>query len=153
MRIEIGEASLASFDGTGLEKATLGGRTADLAKSLASAVAAAGYPAKADPTKTNLLALIGLLSLLNVFVALASAPLAAWMIELFPTRIRYSGASLSYQLAGLFAGAPAPIIATLLAQYFPGSYWPLAAYIMLLASLSLVSIYFLAETRHKDIAG
>src|SRR4051812_37433170 len=77
---------------------------------------------------------------------------AALISELFPTGVRYTGASLAYQLAGPFAGGMAPIVATSLAYYFPGSYWPLALYIVLLAIISLACVCFLPETTHKDIA-
>jgi metabolite-proton symporter len=76
---------------------------------------------------------------------------AALISELFSTRIRYTGASLTYQLAGPFAGGLAPIIATSLAHYFPNNYWPLAAYIMLLAAVSTICVHALDETVHKDI--
>jgi metabolite-proton symporter len=77
----------------------------------------------------------------------------ALLSELFATRLRYTGASLAYQLAGPFAGGLAPIIATTLTEYFPSTYWPLAAYIMLLGIVSMLCVYFLAETTHKDISG
>jgi MFS transporter, MHS family, shikimate and dehydroshikimate transport protein len=76
---------------------------------------------------------------------------AALIAELFSTRLRYTGASLAYQLAGPFAGGMAPIIATTLVNRFPDRYWPLAAYIALLAVISMVSVFFLAETTHRDI--
>jgi metabolite-proton symporter len=96
--------------------------------------------------------LLATLIMLGVVHAMLYAVQASLISENFPTRIRYSGASLAYQLAGIFAGAPAPIIATLLIEYFPGSYWPLAAYIIVLATISMASIHFLAETKHRDIA-
>jgi metabolite-proton symporter len=70
---------------------------------------------------------------------------AALIAELFPTRLRYSGASLAYQLAGPFAGGLAPIIATSLAYRFPGNYWPLAGYIVFVAVVSSVCVHFLGE--------
>jgi len=76
---------------------------------------------------------------------------AALIAELFPTGVRYTGASLAYQLAGPFAGGMAPIVATSLAYYFPGSYWPLALYVVLLALVSMTCVCFLPETTHKDI--
>src|SRR5262249_38825608 len=58
--------------------------------------------------------------------------------ELFPTRVRYTGASLGYQLAAPFAGGLAPIIAASLVEFFPGQYWPLALYLIAIAGISLV---------------
>jgi MFS family permease len=72
--------------------------------------------------------------------------------ELFGTRLRYTGASLGYQLGAPFAGGLAPIIAASLAEYFPGQYWPLALYVILMAVLSLVCVVCLAETSRKDIS-
>lgn len=150
VRIEFGEASLASFDGTGLDKATLGARTAEFGKALSSAVAAAGYPARADPAKTNLPALIALLSLLNVFVALASAPLAAWMIELFPTRIRTTALSVPYAVGGWFGGF-LPAIAfsafTATGNIYAGLWYALTV----LAVAFLVAALCLHETRGRAL--
>jgi MFS family permease len=72
--------------------------------------------------------------------------------ELFGTRLRYSGASIGYQLASPVAGGLAPLIAAWLGQMFPEQYWPLALYIILISVLSLACVYFLAETSRKDLS-
>jgi MFS family permease len=72
--------------------------------------------------------------------------------ELFGTRLRYSGASIGYQLANPFAGGLAPLVAIWLVKMFPGHYWPLAVYIALTAVLSLVCVLLLAETSRKDLS-
>ncbi|HEV3448898.1 MAG TPA: MFS transporter [Gemmataceae bacterium] len=77
---------------------------------------------------------------------------ASLIPELFGTRLRYTGASLGYQLASPVAGGLAPIIATALAEFFPGHYWPLAGYIILISIISLVCVWCLAETSKKDIS-
>src|SRR5262249_45758781 len=76
---------------------------------------------------------------------------AALIPELFGTRLRYTGASLGYQLSAPFAGGLAPIIATWLVEEFPGRYWPLALYVALISLLSLVCVWGLAETSRKDL--
>jgi metabolite-proton symporter len=76
---------------------------------------------------------------------------ASLIPELFGTRLRYSGASIGYQLASPFAGGLAPLIATWLSQMFPERYWPLALYIILISLLSLACVYVLAETSRKDL--
>jgi MFS transporter, MHS family, shikimate and dehydroshikimate transport protein len=78
---------------------------------------------------------------------------ASLIPELFGTRVRYTGASLGYQLAAPMAGGLAPLIAASLVQAFPRQYWPLAVYIILVSAISLVSVYLLAETSHKDLSG
>jgi MFS family permease len=76
---------------------------------------------------------------------------AALIPELFSTRLRCTGASISYQLASPLAGGLAPTIAAVLSHHFPDQYWPLAAYIILICVISLVCVQRLAETSRKDI--
>jgi MFS transporter, MHS family, shikimate and dehydroshikimate transport protein len=78
---------------------------------------------------------------------------ASLIPELFGTRLRYTGASLGYQLASPLAGGLAPIIAATLVNAFPNQYWPLALYIVVISVVSLISVLLLAETSRKDISG
>ncbi len=77
---------------------------------------------------------------------------ASLIPELFGTRLRYTGASLGYQLASPLAGGLAPIIAASLAEAFPGQSWPLALYVALVSAVSLACVLLLAETSRKDIS-
>ncbi len=77
---------------------------------------------------------------------------ASLIPELFGTRLRYTGASLGYQLAAPVAGGTAPLVAATLAHHFSGRSWPLAAYLMGLGVVSLICVHFLAETSRKDLA-
>ncbi len=78
------------------------------------------------------------------------APQAAFLAELFGTRVRYSGASLGAQLASVLAGGLSPFIATgLLRQY--GSGGPLALYLIAMALITIVSVLFATETMHDEI--
>lgn len=76
---------------------------------------------------------------------------ASLIPELFGTRLRYTGASIGYQLAAPLAGGSAPLIAASLVRKFPGQSWLLVVYIMAISTLSLVCVYFLAETSRKDL--
>jgi metabolite-proton symporter len=69
----------------------------------------------------------------------------AFIAELFPARLRYSGISFGYQMAGVLGGAPAPIIATALIQWTGGASWPVAAYVTVSSLISLVAIYLASE--------
>lgn len=71
--------------------------------------------------------------------------------ELFGTRLRYSGASIGYQLAAPIAGGLAPLIATGLLVAFPGQRWPLALYIACMAVVSLGCVWFLSETSRRSL--
>jgi metabolite-proton symporter len=88
-------------------------------------------------------------------LALAHAMLysvqASLIPELFGTRLRYTGASIGYQLAAPIAGGSAPLIAAWLVHAFPGQSWLLAVYLMAIGTLSLVCVHFLAETSRKDL--
>lgn len=77
---------------------------------------------------------------------------ASLIPELFSTRVRCTGASIGYQLGSPLAGGLAPIIAAVLIKTFPGQYWPLAAYIILISLISLICVLLLSETSQKDIA-
>jgi len=77
-------------------------------------------------------------------------PQASFFSELFGTRVRYSGASLGYQLSSVIAGGLSPLIATaLLRQY--GASWPIALLIIVMAVITTVSVYLAAETAHTSI--
>jgi metabolite-proton symporter len=77
---------------------------------------------------------------------------ASLIPELFGTRLRYTGASLGYQLASVVAGGPAPLIAASLVEAFPDQYWPLVLYIVVISVISLVCVQLLSETSRKDIS-
>jgi MFS family permease len=76
-------------------------------------------------------------------------PQAAFFSELFGTRVRYSGASLGYQLASPLAGGLAPLIATALLTWSGGSPWPVALYLIGMSLVTLVAVW-LAEETHSS---
>ncbi len=76
---------------------------------------------------------------------------ASLIPELFGTRLRYTGASLGYQLAAPIAGGSAPLLAAWLVHTFPGQSWLLAAYIAAICTLSLICVSLLAETARNDL--
>jgi metabolite-proton symporter len=78
-------------------------------------------------------------------------PEGALFAEVFPTRVRYSGMSIVYQVGVIPTGAVAPLIATSLVSAFTGSSWPVAVYVMAMAAITLVSLHFLPETNERDI--
>jgi MFS family permease len=75
-------------------------------------------------------------------------PQAAFIAETFDTRLRYSGAGIGYQLASVFAGGPAPLIA---AALLPVSIWLIAAYIALMAVITLIATSMLPDRTHADL--
>ncbi len=79
-------------------------------------------------------------------------PQASFFSELFGTRVRYSGASLGYQLASVFAGGLSPLIATWLLTESGGKAWPVSLYMVGLALVTLVSVYLSAETFRGNLS-
>jgi metabolite-proton symporter len=77
-------------------------------------------------------------------------PQASFFSELFGTKVRYSGASLGYQLASVIAGGLSPVIATSLLRR-TGSSWPIALFVVGMALITTVSVYWAAETVHETI--
>ncbi|MES2595879.1 MAG: MFS transporter [Verrucomicrobiota bacterium] len=78
-------------------------------------------------------------------------PQAAFFSELFGTRVRYSGASLGYQLASPLAGGMAPLIATKLLEKSSGKPWPVAVYLIVMGVITLVSVWLVEETNKKRL--
>jgi hypothetical protein len=129
----------------------LNATSADFAKALPAAVKAHGYPASADPNEISYVMTTVLLWLLVIYVTLVYAPIAAWLVELFPSRIRYSGMSLPYHIGnGWFGGfLPATVFAIVAAtgNIYSGLWYPVAV-----AAMSLViGFLFLPETKDVDI--
>jgi MFS family permease len=116
-----------------------------------TALAAAGYPAKADPARVNRPLVVGILFLLVLYVTMVYGPIAALLVELFPTRIRYTSMSLPYHIGnGWFGGfLPATAFAIVAARgnIYDGLWYPVA-----FAALSLVvGLLLLPETRGRKL--
>jgi metabolite-proton symporter len=79
------------------------------------------------------------------------APQAAFFSELFGTRVRYTGASIGYQLASPLAGGLAPLISTALLERSGGAPWPVALYMIVLSVITLVSVWLAAETHRASL--
>jgi len=131
---------------------TIASDTPNLAAAIASAVRAHGYPAAADPNDINKPMTIVLLTILVVYVTMVYGPIAAWLVEMFPTRIRYTGLSLPYHIGnGWFGGfLPATVFAIVAAtgNIYSGLWYPI-----IVACMSfVVALIFLPETKDRDIS-
>jgi len=125
--------------------------TSNLPAAIAAAVKAHGYPASADPKDINYPMTVLLLAILVVYVTMVYGPIAAWLVELFPTRIRYSGLSLPYHIGnGWFGGfLPATVFAIVAAtgNIYSGLWYP----IVIAAMSFVVGLIFLPETKDRNI--
>ena len=83
--------------------------------------------------------------------ALTYGPLAAFMAELFEPRIRYSGASLAYQLAAVLVSGVAPLVMTWLIAANHGATWGVSFYLLAMGAITLLSAWLLPETNPKEV--
>jgi MFS family permease len=99
----------------------------------------------------NYLVIMGAVIIGLVIHAFMYAPQPAIMAEMFPTRMRYSGVSLGYQVTSIVAGSLAPIIAVKLLEVYDSSV-PIALYLAGAAVITLIAVYFTRETKGIDLA-
>ncbi len=115
-------------------------------------LAAFAFPYFALLQTRNPVAVIGaIVGSLVIGHAMLYSVQASLIPELFGTRLRYTGASLGYQLASPFAGGLAPLIAVGLVESYHEQYWPLALYIVVICMLSFVCVQMLAETSRNEL--
>jgi MFS family permease len=132
-----------------------GADKAAVAKALPSALSAglkaAGYPAKADLAKVNWPLTIAILFVLVLYVTMVYGPIAAYLVELFPTRIRYTSMSLPYHIGNGWFGGFLPFfmlaIATFQGNIFAGLIYPVSIALITV----VVGALLLPETKDRDI--
>ncbi|HLU19431.1 MAG TPA: MFS transporter [Pusillimonas sp.] len=147
----IGNEEFTSFDGSGMSKAEFTAKSTELREALTQSIRGHGYPAKADPTQINYFMVVVLLTFLVILVTMVYGPIAAMLVEMFPTRIRYTSMSLPYHIGnGWFGGFLPPVAFAIVAatgNIYDGLWYPIA-----IAAMSLViGMLFVKETRHNDI--
>ena len=150
-QIKVGDTVIDSFAAAGLSADDAKAKTDALNKAVADAITAHGYPASADTTQINYVMTVLLLWILVIYVTLVYAPIAAWLVELFPTRIRYTGMSLPYHIGnGWFGGFLPAIVFAIVAStgnIYSGLWYPI-----IIASMSFViALFLLPETKDRDI--
>ena len=120
-------------------------------ETLGAALSAAGYPSQANPAQINQPLVVAILWLLMVFVAMVYGPIAAMLVEMFPTRLRCTSVSLPYHLGnGWFGGllpATSFAIAAQTGDMFDGLWYPVG--IALLSAT--VALLWVQETKDRDI--
>src|SRR5690606_4015216 len=132
--VMVGKTRIASFEGTGLSREDLGKRSDAFNKKMKDAVTKAGYPEKADPDQINYPMLILLLTILVLYVTMVYGPIAAILVELFPTRIRYTSMSLPYHIGNGWFGGFLPTVAFAMVaakgDIYYGLWYPIAVALM-----------------------
>ncbi|MFC3067867.1 MFS transporter [Phenylobacterium soli] len=150
-QVRVGLVTIPSADARGLPKDVAKALKTSVETKVKAALAHGGYPAKADPTRMNL---PGAFAVLLVFVIAATAlygPIAACLVELFPTRIRYTAMSLPYNIGTGWIGGFVPFtafaIVAAVGNIYSGLWYPFA-----FTALSVVScLLLLPETKERPL--
>ncbi|KJC33895.1 major facilitator transporter [Bradyrhizobium sp. LTSP885] len=151
-KVMVGSKSYDSVKGTGVDPKAFATQRTAFNTAVTAAVGEAGYPVKgADPAAINMPMLIAVLTYLAILVTMVYGPIAAALVELFPTRIRYTSMSLPYHIGnGWFGGLLPPIAVALVAatgNIYAGLWYPIA-----IASMTfIVGLIFVPETKDVDI--
>jgi MFS family permease len=146
--VTIGQTVIPSYDGKA-EDAKEKGAAYD--KALGDALKAAQYPAKADPAAINTPVVLGLLWILVIYVTLVYGPIAAMLLEMFPTRIRYTSMSLPYHIGNGWFGGFLPSIAIAVVSSTGNIYSGLWYPIIVASGTLVIGTLFIRETKHIDI--
>jgi MFS family permease len=135
------------------DKLLLANNAADFNKAATAAIREAGYPAKADPAKINHVMVTLLLTVLVIYVTMVYGPIAAMLVEMFPTRIRYTSMSLPYHIGnGWFGGfLPTTAFAIVAAtgNIYNGLWYPIVIALMTL----VLGALFVRETKDNRLHG
>jgi MFS family permease len=149
--VRVGERSIHSFAGPTLSAAEFKTASAAFDKNLGEAITAAGYPAKADLAAMNKPMVVALLWLLVLYVTMVYGPIAAWLVELFPARIRYTSMSLPYHIGNGWFGGFLPTIAFAMVAASGDIYYGLWYPIVVAVATAVIGFLFMPETKDRDI--
>jgi MFS family permease len=150
-RVRIGSVEIASVEGGGLDKAALKDAKADVEGRLKTALTQAGYPAKADPSRINVWGLFGVLLVFTVAATALYGPQASALVEMFPTRVRYTALSLPYHVGTGWVGGFVPFSAFAIVAATGNIYAGLAYPIFFTGISVLCTLLFLKETSGRSL--
>ncbi len=149
--IAVGIQQIEVPDGRGLDAAGLKALKEATAKTVKAALAAEGYPAKADPGRMNLPVIFFWLMVFAVAATALYGPQAAALVEMFPTRVRYTAMSLPYHVGTGWVGGFLPVTSFALAAITGNTYASLWYPVVFTVIPILVSFFFLKETRGRRL--
>jgi len=149
--VMIGDTRIGSYEATGLSSAAAAAQAPTFSAPLAAALDTAGYPAKADDSRINKPMVILILFILVLYVTMVYGPIAAWLVEMFPTRIRYTSMSLPYHIGNGWFGGFLPTIAFALVAATGNIYYGLWYPVLIALMTFVIGTLFLRETKDVDI--
>jgi MFS family permease len=150
-QIKIGDKVIPSFEGTGLPRPAFTTRLAEFNKAATDAIRAAGYPAAANPAEINYPMVVLLLFILVLYVTMAYGPIAAWLVELFPARIRYTSMSLPYHIGNGWFGGFLPTVAFAMVAATGDIYFGLWYPIFFAMMTFVIGFLLMPETKDREI--
>lgn len=149
--IRIGEETIESFAGAGMAPEEFKARTDAFNTGMTEAIRGHGYPAKADPEQINKPMVVGLLTVLVLFVTMVYGPIAAMLVELFPTRIRYTAMSLPYHIGNGWFGGFLPTTAFAMVAMTGDIYYGLWYPIIVALMTFVIGLFLMPETKDRDL--
>jgi MFS family permease len=149
--VQVGKTDYPSFAGSALAKKDLEAKRKAWEKGAGALIKQAGYPAKADPAKMNKPLVVGILALLVIYVTMVYGPIAAMLVEMFPTRIRYTSMSLPYHIGNGWFGGFLPATAFAMVAATGDIYYGLWYPVVVAAFTFVVGLLFVRETKNVDI--
>ena len=149
--IKIGETSITSYSSKGLPADEAKKKDGEFKKAVADALKAAGYPTKADPARIDKVMVIAILVYLVLLVTMVYGPIAAMLVEMFPTRIRYTSMSLPYHIGNGWFGGLLPTTAFAIVAQTGNMYNGLWYPIIIAGATVVIGGLFIKETKDVDI--
>ncbi len=149
--IKIGAAEIPSYSSKGLPADEAKKKDAEFKKAVADDLKTAGYPTKADPARVNTVVVIAILTYLVVLVTMVYGPIAAMLVELFPTRIRYTSMSLPYHIGNGWFGGLLPTTAFAIVAQTGNMYNGLWYPVIIAGMTFVIGMLFVKETKDVDI--
>ena len=149
--VMVGQTPVASVDARALKDDAQKQATASAEGRLKNALKAAGYPDKADPAKLDFEKLLIVMLVLTVAATALYGPQAAALVELFPTRVRYTGMGVPYNLGVGWVGGFLPAAAFAMMAASGNTYFGLWYPTIFTVISIVVSLFFLSETKGRDL--
>ena len=149
--IKIGETSITGYSSKGLPADEAKKKDGEFKKAVADALKAAGYPTKADPARIDKVMVTAILVYLVLLVTMVYGPIAAMLVEMFPTRIRYTSMSLPYHIGNGWFGGLLPTTAFAIVAQTGNMYNGLWYPIIIAGATVVIGGLFIKETKDVDI--
>ncbi len=149
--IKIGEVTIPSYTSKGIPADEAKAKDAEFKKAVADNLKLAGYPAKADMAKVDKVMVIAILAYLVLLVTMVYGPIAAMLVEMFPTRIRYTSMSLPYHIGNGWFGGLLPTTAFAIVAQTGNMYNGLWYPIIIAGMTFVIGMLFVKETKDVDI--